>query len=235
MHLYIVRHADPCYESHGLTAIGHREAAVLANRLQEFGVTHIYSSPLERAAQTAAYTAATLGLPIVKRDWLEELELRIAQGGRDYAIWDTFGETIRAAHPLPTTEDWHLHPPFSEADVAGYWLDFRRRMDEFTAEHGYSRVRGRYRIERSNDDRIAVFCHNGTLLMMLSHLLELPPPLVWCGFYSWPSGVTDIYFDERSREWAVPRALHVADVSHLYKNGLKPQARGMGDRCDEFY
>jgi probable phosphoglycerate mutase len=71
--------------------------------------------------------------------------------------------------------------------------------------------------------------------MLLAHLLELPPSLVWCGFYSWPSSVTDIYFDERSHNWAVPRALHVADVSHLYNAGLRPQARGMGDRCDEFY
>jgi probable phosphoglycerate mutase len=235
MHLYIIRHADPCYDPDSLTEVGHREAAALAPRLKEFGVTHVYSSPLVRATQTAAYTADLLGLPIVKRDWLKELDVQIVQDGKSYMVWDTFGEIIRDVHPLATLEDWYRRPPFDRTKIGKYWLSFRESVDEFIAGHGYTREDGRYRIDQSNDDRIALFCHNGTLLMMLAHLLELPPSMVWCGFYSWPSSVTDIYFDERSHHWAVPRALHVADVSHLYKEGLKPQARGMGDRCDEFY
>ena len=84
-------------------------------------------------------------------------------------------------------------------------------------------------------DWLDFFCHNGSLLMMSAHLLEIPLPLIFSGFYCWPCSLTDIYFDQRSDNWAVPRALHVADVSHLIAAGLKPQARGMGDRCDEYY
>lgn len=233
--MYIIRHADPNYDPDSLTELGHQEAAALAVRLKEFGITHIYSSPFVRATQTAGYTAELLGIPVAEKEWLRELDVRIVQNGRSFMIWDTFGETIRDLHPLPTLEDWYRRPPFKNTEIGSYWLGFRAMVDDFTAHHGYTREEGRYRIDRSNDDRIALFCHNGTLLMMLAHLLEIPPSLVWCGFYSWPSSVTDIYFDERSHNWAVPRALFVADVSHLYKNGLKPSARGMGDRCDEFY
>ena len=102
------------------------------------------------------------------------------------------------------------------------------------SRHGYTRIDGRYRIDRQNRDRIALFCHNGTVLLFLAHFLELPVSLTWSGFYSWPSSVTTIYFEEHSPKWAVPRALGVADVSHLYAAGLQPQPRGMGDRYEPY-
>jgi probable phosphoglycerate mutase len=236
MHLYIIRHADPCYDPDSLTETGHKEAAALAPRMKDFGINYIYSSPMIRAKQTAFYTANLQGLEIIEKEWLKELShIHINQNGKEYTIWDTFGETIRKKQPLPGHKDWYLHPPFDKTKIGELWQNFRIQVDRFISEHGYTREDGRYRIDRSNDDRIAIFCHNGTLLLFLAHLLEIPPSMVWSGFYCWPSSVTDIYFDERSDEWAVPRALHVADVSHLIANGLKPQARGMGDRCDEYY
>lgn len=236
MHLYIIRHADPCYDPDSLTETGHREAEALAPRLRDFGVNYVYSSPMVRAKQTASYTAKMQGLEIIEKEWLKELShIHIKQNGKDYSIWDTFGETIRSGRPFPDHKDWFKRAPFDKTNIGDLWLEFRKLADGFIAEHGYTRVDGRYRIDRSNHDRIALFCHNGTLLMFLAHLLEIPPSMVWSGFYCWPSSVTDIYFDERSDQWAVPRALHVADVSHLISAGLKPQARGMGDRCEEYY
>lgn len=236
MHIYIIRHADPCYNPDSLTELGHKEATALAPRMKEFGVSHVYSSPMVRAKETAFYTAKMQGLDIIEKEWLKELShISVNQNGKDYSIWDVFGETIRGDDSLPNHKDWYLRPPFNDTPIGDLWLKFRVQADEFLAEHGYTRVNGRYRIDRSNDDRIALFCHNGTVLLLLAHLLEIPPAMVWSGFYCWPSSVTDIYFDERSKEWAVPKALHVADVSHLISNGLKPQARGMGDRCDEYY
>lgn len=236
MHLYIIRHADPCYDPDSLTDIGHREAEALAPRMRGYGVNYVYSSPMVRAKQTASYTAELQGLQIIEKPWLKELShIHILQDGRDFCIWDTFGETVRGSLPLPGHDDWNHRPPFNSTEIGTLWHEFRKQVDDFIAGHGYTRVNGRYRIDRSNNDRIAVFCHNGTLLLLLAHLLEIPPSMVWSGFYCWPCSVTDIYFDERSSDWAVPRALHVADVSHLIAAGLKPQARGMGDRCDEYY
>jgi probable phosphoglycerate mutase len=76
---------------------------------------------------------------------------------------------------------------------------------------------------------MALVAHNGTLLLFLAHLLELPVSLVWSGFYSWPASVTVILFEEHSDTWAVPRALHVADISHLYAANLEPQPRAFGN------
>jgi hypothetical protein len=72
-----------------------------------------------------------------------------------------------------------------------------------------------------------VFCHGGFGLTWLAHLLALPLPLVWSGFWLPPSSVTTMLFDERSPEWAVPRCIGLGDVSHLYAAGLQVQARGI--------
>ncbi len=96
------------------------------------------------------------------------------------------------------------------------------------AAFGYVREGDRWRIERRSDARIAIVAHNGTVLLFLAHLLAIPLPLAWCGFYAWPASLTAFHFEEQSSTWAVPRALYVADTSHLSAAGLEPQPRGMG-------
>lgn len=236
MHLYLVRHADPSYDPDELTKIGHKEAEALAPRLKDYGVNRIYSSDKIRTLQTAQYSSDLLDVPVEVQPWLMEPEqIRIHQDGFDYVIWDTYGETIRKNSELPGHADWHRNAPFDAGALYENWIEFRDKFDTFLAEYGYHREGGRYRVEKTRDDRIAIFCHNGSILFMIAHLLEIPLPLVFSGLYCWPCSLTDIYFDQRSEKWAVPRALHIADVSHMAVAGLKPQARGMGDRCDEYY
>ncbi len=228
MRLYIIRHADPDYERNSLTPIGHVEAQALAERFASVGIDHIYSSHAGRAKDTARYTAEKLGLPVHVEEWLHEpQDLFVEQDGQSYAIWDTHGLTIRNGQPLPTHEDWCSRPPFDQPHMRTTYEAFARASDDFLARHGYRREGGRYRIVRRNQEKIAAFCHNGTVMLFLSHLLAIPYPLVCCGFFAWPSSVTTILFDERSVDYATPRALGVADLSHLYKSGLTPQPRGV--------
>ena len=235
MHLYLIRHADPDYAVDGLTAQGHREAKALAERLAGHGLDCLYVSSAGRALETAKYTADRLGLSYKAEGWLlEPSQLKITQQGREYNIWDTFGETVRAINPLPGASDWDNHVSFDDEALSRTWADFRTQVDDLMARHGYTRQAGRYRIERTNRDRIAIFCHNGTILQFIAHFLELPLPLVWCGFFAWPASVTTIYFEEHSTQWAVPRALNIADVSHIIQAGLTPQPRGMGDRYERY-
>ena len=236
MHLYLIRHADPDYEENSLTSQGRLEAQALAARLAADGLDALYASDTVRATETARYTAARLDLSVQILPWLREPDaLHITQQGRRYCLWDTFGETIRADSRLPTQQDWHTRAPFDTPDVLKMWQTFRNHCDLLLAQQGYLRESGRYRVQASSRKRLAFFCHNATVLLFLAHLLELPLPLVWCGFYSWPSAVTTVYFEEQSQHWAVPRALHVADVSHLYAAGLRPQPRAMGDRYEAYW
>lgn len=236
MHLYIIRHADPNYNPEGLTENGIKESLALAPRLKELNINKIYSSSKLRAIQTAKPTAELLHLDIQIEPWLNETEhIKLTQDNKEYCIWDTYGETVRGNDTLPTQDNWNKVYPFNTEEMTNSWTNFRRDADNLLKRLGYERINGRYKVINKTDDRVAIFCHNGTFCYFIAHLLEIPLPLAFSGFFCWPSSVTDIYFDQKSETWAVPRALCVADTSHLSKNSLKPQARGMGDWVPEYY
>ena len=54
MLLYYVRHGDPIYDPNQLTELGKLQAAAVAKRLARYGVDEVYTSPSNRARQTAA-------------------------------------------------------------------------------------------------------------------------------------------------------------------------------------
>jgi broad specificity phosphatase PhoE len=230
MRLYLIRHADPDYDRQTITPAGRLEAQALACRMAAEGLTRLYTSPLGRARHTAQPIADLTKLDAVTLPWTEELvRWRLPEGQYDAAmVWDTPGECIRAGDTPADHTAWRDRAPFSEVEpLQSELLDLYRQGDEFLAEWGYVRDGQRYRIERPNRERLALVCHNGLGLTWLAHLLNLPLPLVYCGFWLAPSSVTTILFEERSADWAVPRCLNVGDVSHLYAARLPVQPRGI--------
>ena len=229
MRLYIIRHADPDYANKTLTTAGHLEAEALAERMRAEGINRIYTSPLGRAQDTMGYTANALGLPFKVEDWTQEIPnmgIEDASLGK-VAAWNVDGAVIRSQSPMPTQESWSSHAPFDAPKFGAIFDELKAHSDEFLARHGYRRVEGEYSIESANRDRLAVFCHGGFGLTWISHLLEIPMPLVWAGFLLAPSSVTIILFDERGPTTAVPRCLALSDTSHLYKAGLPIQPAGI--------
>ena len=229
MRLYIVRHADPDYPNNTITRHGHREARALALRLAAERPARLYCSPLGRALHTMQYTADLLNLAPVVEEWTRELAaLRIElTPGSPLVGWDVPGEMIRANEPYPSHASWHGVPPFDDPIFREKFDELREQSDAFIRRHGYERAGGRYRCVAPNRERIVVFCHGGFGLTWLAHLLEIPLPLMWSGFWLPPSSVTTVLLDERSPEWAVPRCLGVGDVSHLYAAGLPVRPRGI--------
>jgi broad specificity phosphatase PhoE len=231
MRLYIVRHADPDYPNDTITPAGHTEAAALARRLATYNLTHLYQSPLGRARATAKYTADAVNLPVTTLDWTCEVGdcfYHHETHGR-LGAWDTPGEVLRDTPPCRTLDDWHRIDDTTARTLKHKHAGVAAASDAFLATHGYQRVRGRYRPTTNPPphDQVAVFCHGGLALFWLSHLLEIPLPLVFAGFWHAPTAVTTILLEERSNQFAVPRALAVADTSHLYANNLPIQPRGI--------
>lgn len=221
MRLYIIRHGDPDYANDTLTPAGHKEAQALGRRMAQAGLTHIYCSPLGRARHTCQYTQQLTGLTPVTLDWTAELSCQVvAQPWGQMAVWDTPGELIRQRYPMPTREDWYKMPLFTDPLYRESFDKVQRGSDELLADHGYLRQGPRYRIESASRDQVAVFCHGGFGLWWLAHLLEIPLPVMWSSFWLPPTSVTTILMDERSSTWAVPRAIGMADLSHLYAERL---------------
>ena len=76
-----------------------------------------------------------------------------------------------------------------------------------------------YRAVRPNEERIALFAHQGFGLSFLSRVLNIPHPIFCTRFDMGHTGMTVIEFDA-DREYVIPRVLTLANDSHLYKDGL---------------
>lgn len=242
MHLYIIRHADPDYPNNTITAAGHMEAAALARRMASYRLDYVYASALPRAYQTAQYTADLTKLPVKIEDWMIEVpginwHPDGAPADSIMPVWDVPGDLLRMNPAFYDWETWHSLPPLNAPVVRETFARYAANADAFLARHGCVREGERYRITPDNHLRIAAFCHNGTALLWLSHLLRIPPPLVWSSFWHAPSSVTTVLFERRDEGGADPnyahaRCLSVADTSHLYEARLPVQPRGLRGNLD---
>jgi broad specificity phosphatase PhoE len=235
MRLYIIRHATPDYKNDCLTAGGCSEAAALARRLAAEGLTDLYSSPLGRSVETMKYTEELTGLTGTIEPWAEELSnVRISDPHLPFQphVSEVSGEAVRTEGRRPVLEDWHTQPPFDDPDILTHVRRIQDGSDEFLARHGYAREDGLYRIVERNRRRLAVFCHNGSALAWLAHLLALPVSLLWAGFYLHPSSITTVLLEERSPDFAVPRCLALGEIGHLHQAGLVPRPVGLKANYD---
>jgi len=80
-----------------LTKEGAQQAAKLAHQFSQFSVQHIFSSPLERARETATAIGKAVGLPVQISDALMEIE-----------FGDWTGRLIPELEPLDHWKQWNL-------------------------------------------------------------------------------------------------------------------------------
>ncbi len=235
MRLYIIRHAEPDYEHNTITPKGHQEAKALAKRLKAEGLTRLYSSPLGRALHTAQYTSKATGLKVKVENWAQELsglDMGDVPPWGPLMAWDLPGEIIRKKKQYLDYDGWPRIPFLHLQKFQRIVSKVGRSSDAFLQRHGYRREDGRYRVLQENKERIAVFCHNGLALTWMAHLLEIPLPLVWSGFWMAPSSITTILMDMRSKNLAVPRCIGFCDVSHLRQTGLPVSTHGIKANFD---
>ena len=232
MRIFIIRHGDPDYQNDSLTEKGRREAALLADRLAKEHLTAIYCSPLGRAQATAEPTCARTGLPRVTLDWMREFPARIQL---DYAKeglgcervlhcpWD-MPPQYWTRQPQFFTEDWRNQPLYRESDIASVYDRIAESWDALMARHGLRRDGQIYRLDAQTDrnQTIALFCHHGLGLALLSVITRIPLPLVWQTFFLPTSSVTTLYMERMERyplhpeSEAFARVIALGDTSHLY-------------------
>ena len=72
MILYYIRHGDPIYNPNQLTPLGERQAEAVAKRLSVHGVDKIFTSPSNRARQTAQPLCEITKQEPTILDWTDE-------------------------------------------------------------------------------------------------------------------------------------------------------------------
>lgn len=224
MKLLIIRHGDPDYSIDSLTPTGWHEAELLSRRMEHLDVKAFYVSPLGRARDTAKVTLDKLGREAQVLPWLREFPVKIVKPGEDKPniVWDWLPQDWVGHTPFYDKDRWIDHPVFTGTGLPDAWRSVTDGLDELLAQHGYLRRDNYYQAVRSNEDTIVFFCHFGLECVLLSHLLNISPMLLWHGTCAAPTSVTTLNTEERREGIAYFRMSAFGDTSHLYAAGEEP-------------
>lgn len=221
MRLHIIRHGDPDYENDALTPLGHREAEALAERMACLPIEAIYASPMGRAQETAGYTARKLGLSVNTLPWTRELSLPGGIPDTDMlptpvAIWNLPAHQLKACETYK--DGWMNAPVMSPPAAKEKFTGIRRGWEELMARYDMSYQDGLiYAEDVLPKQDIALFCHHGLGLSLLSIIMDIPATVLWRSVWLAPTSVTTLLFEEMDRMQINLRIISLGDTSHLYK------------------
>lgn len=234
MRLMIVRHGEPNYELDTLTERGWLEAALAAERLAKLKIQAFYVSPLGRAQDTASCTLKKMHRTAVTLDWLQEFTPQIErpdQPGVKSITWDWLPRDWTADPGYFSLDTWADTEIMKAGHVKEAYDSVCTGLDELLKKHGYVRDGFCYRAEQPNNDTIVFFCHFGLECVLLSHLLNISPMLLWHGFCAAPASITTVYTEERREGTAYFRTAAFGDTSHLYAAGMEPSDHARFCQC----
>ena len=228
MLLFYIRHGDPIYDPDSLTPLGQRQAEAVAKRLAMYGIDRIFASSSTRAQLTSRPTCELLKKEATILDWCHE-----NYAWRDFTFIDETGRQVWGfqydkVRPIYCSEEmvrlgdaWYDHPIFAGTRFKEGELRIKRETYAWLAELGYAydEEKRMYRAVRPNEERIALFAHQGFGLSFLSRVLNIPHPIFCTRFDMGHTGMTVLEFDT-NQEYVIPRVLTLANDSHLYKDGL---------------
>ncbi|MGD0706989.1 MAG: histidine phosphatase family protein [Anaerolineaceae bacterium] len=161
--LYLIRHGENdftgkrlagCQPGVHLNANGKAQAQQLADYLAEIPFTAVYSSPLERAVETAQPLAERCGLPLQLHDGLLEV---------NFGRWQ--GLTFSYLRRLPD------------------WKNLYKQTDTFCFPGGESIAAAQQRVaaaldaidsQHSERDLIACVSHSDSIRLAVTHYLHMP-------------------------------------------------------------
>lgn len=161
MRIYFTRHgesqANLLHEisnrglRHGFTRRGREQAVTLAHRLQDFPITHIFSSPVLRAIETSVILANWLDLDFEVVEALREYDCGILEGRSDEAGWQLWQEMFDA---------WVLHKHWEQRIEGGEsFNEIRERFEPF--------IEGLVRQYGNTEEGVLCVSHAGVFWMML--------------------------------------------------------------------
>lgn len=234
MKLLFVRHAEPDYAKDSLTGKGWREAGFLAQRLAQIPAKAYYVSPLGRARDTASLTLEAVGRTAEECPWLREFDAPIWRpdvADRKKVTWDWLPQDWTADERFFRCDAWFRHPVLAEGNVKAEYDRVTGGLDALLVRHGYAREGRCYRAAVPNNDTLVFFCHFGVTCVLLSHLLNASPMVLWHGCCAAPSSVTTVVTEERREGIASFRMLGFGDISHLYANGEEPSFSARFREC----
>lgn len=219
MRLHIIRHADPDYTRDHLTALGKSQAQALSSYMESLPLVRIVSSPKGRAQATARPTAEKTGFPVETLEWLRELELLRTPYESDVlpdpvVIWDLPGHVLRKVEK--ECADCADSGAFPQPITAECFERVRGGLKELLGEFGITVTEeGWLADDRLPGYDVAIFCHHGVGLALLSAITGIPAASLWRSFWLAPASVSTVLLEQYEGNRVNPRLICVSDTRHL--------------------
>ena len=238
MKLYIVRHGEPDYRNDTVTEKGKREIALLGEYMKTKDIKAFYMSPLGRARATCEATLQAVGKEGIVLDWLQEyMEVR---PGTTYPpkdrsdmkmMWDRLPSAWGFSDSAFDRERWIEDPYYEGFAVKEHYQRICNEFDALLASHGYERDGFFYKAVAPHNDAIALYCHFGLESVLLSHLFNVSPNIIWHFTGAAPSSVTLLATEEREEGTAIFRMLEYGSTAHLALGNEEPSFMGRFREC----
>ena len=218
MKILIIRHGDPDYVNDTITERGKKEVELLTQRLCKLVIKKAYLSPMGRAQDTARPYLEAKKVPFETCDFLKEFmhPVTLPKVGAQSVPWDIMPSFYASDKKLLNKDEWFNNSVMKAADFYGDFLEVCEGFDKILAGHGYERDGINYKAIKPNTDTFAFFCHFGVEGVILSHLCNCAPHIIWQSFVALPTSVTTVITEEREKGVASFRCCGFGDCSHLY-------------------
>jgi probable phosphoglycerate mutase len=137
-----------------LNKSGMAQAQAIASVLGELPIRAIYSSPLERAVETAGPLAGSLAIPIIQKDGLQEI---------NFGAWQ--GKSMKQLRRLKLWKTVHDEPEAMRFPEGESFLEAQARLiqtvESILAVH-------------AKEELVACFSHSDSIRLILAHYLGIP-------------------------------------------------------------
>lgn len=163
-HIWLIRHGEPCPETRGrcyghldveLSVEGRKQMRLVADKLAGEPISAIYSSPRQRAKESATILSGPLGSPITVEARFREIDFGDFEGKLYDDIAQTYPEIYR---------QWMEHPTETQFPNGESFAQMQARVIE-AAHELYDRHRGQ---------TFAIVSHGGVNRILLANALGMP-------------------------------------------------------------
>ena len=233
MRILLIRHAEPDYSIDSITPKGRIEAELLSRRIMKYDIRDFYVSPLGRARDTAAYTLEKMNREATVLPWLKEFSGRYPdpETGKLRLAWD-IKPRIWPEYPGVWRMDTFLENAlFDEGDFREVWQQTADGVSELMGTYGFRKDGPVWLCDHNTPDTIALFCHFGISMAVISCLTDIPPMVLWHRTLCLPTSVTEVVTEERIRGEAAFRITKLGDTSHLESAGEPRSTAGLFPEC----
>ena len=140
-------------------------------------------------------------------------------------VWDMLPAYWTAHEEYFDRKKWRESEVARCSDLVERYDEVVHAFDGFLEKHGYVREKELYRVKSASEETVTFFCHFGITCVLLSHLWNVSPFILWHGLALAPTSVTEVVTEERQKGIAYFRGLRLGIFLTCMRGMNRPPLR----------